>query len=166
MIVVKWINEFVVSQHPVQLGSQDATTAPAPAAALAAAAHGTTNAATVNHPGRVSQAGPVSGAAAAAATAGNAPTKPTDLRNPSLLLTSSMPLPLLAQQQQQQQQNKQVVKRKVVEVEPEPKYVKSDESTSPLELLINANCDYSRYRCRVNSIRFRDTLMFQTRIYE
>lgn len=61
---------------------------------------------------------------------------------------------------------KQIVKKKVVEVEPEPKYTKIEDSVAPLELLLNANCDYCRYRCRVNAIRFKDTLMFQTRVFE
>ncbi|CAF0787663.1 unnamed protein product [Brachionus calyciflorus] len=65
-----------------------------------------------------------------------------------------------------QMSNKQIVRKKVVEVEPEPKYTKSDELTQPLELFVNANCDYSRYRCKTSSIRFKDTLMFQTRVYE
>lgn len=63
-------------------------------------------------------------------------------------------------------QLKQIVKKKVVEIEPEPKYMRLDENVTPLELLLNANCDYCRYRCRVNAIRFRDTLMFQTRVFE
>ncbi len=61
---------------------------------------------------------------------------------------------------------KQIVKRKVVEVEPEPRYTKSDETVLPLELYVSVNCDYSKYRCKTNAIRFKDTLMFQTRVFE
>ncbi len=62
--------------------------------------------------------------------------------------------------------SKQIIRKKVVEIEPEPKYVKSDENTQPLELFVSANCDYSKYRCKTNVIRFKDTLMFQTRVFE
>ena len=61
---------------------------------------------------------------------------------------------------------KQIVKKKVVEVEPEPKHSRLDESVPPLELLVSANSDFCRYRCRVNAIRLKDTLMFQTRVFE
>ncbi|RMZ93881.1 hydrocephalus-inducing -like protein, partial [Brachionus plicatilis] len=46
-----------------------------------------------------------------------------------------------------------------------PKFTKSDETIQPLEIFVSANCDYSRYRCKTSSIRFKDTLMFQTRVY-
>jgi hydrocephalus-inducing protein len=62
--------------------------------------------------------------------------------------------------------NKQIVRKKVVEVEPEPRHVRSDESVQPLELYVSANCDYCRFKCRTNAIRFKDTLMFQTRVFE
>jgi hydrocephalus-inducing protein len=64
--------------------------------------------------------------------------------------------------------NKQgIVRKKVVETEPEPKHSKLDgENVQPIELYISANCDYCRYRCKTNAIRFKDTLMFQTRVFE
>lgn len=65
-----------------------------------------------------------------------------------------------------QQSNKQIIKKKVVETEPEPKHIKLDDSVQPIELFVSANCDYCKYRCRTNAVRFRDTLMFQTRVYE
>lgn len=61
---------------------------------------------------------------------------------------------------------KQIVKKKIIEIEPEPKYVRVDDTVQSIELFINANCDYCRYRCRTNAIRFKDTLMFQTRVFE
>jgi hydrocephalus-inducing protein len=61
---------------------------------------------------------------------------------------------------------KQTIRRKVIETEPEPKHIKIDEQTQPMELYISANCDYCKYKCRTNVIRFKDTLMFQTRVYE
>ncbi len=62
--------------------------------------------------------------------------------------------------------SKQIIRKKVVEIEPEPRYIKSEENTQPLELFVTANCDYSKYRCKTNVIRFKDTLMFQTRVFE
>ena len=65
-----------------------------------------------------------------------------------------------------QMSNKQIIKKKVIEIEPEPKNTKLDETTQPVEIFVSANCDFSRYRCKTSSIRFKDTLMFQTRVYE
>ena len=61
---------------------------------------------------------------------------------------------------------KQTIRKKVIEMEPEPKHTKVDEQVQPMELYISANCDYCKYKCRTNVIRFKDTLMFQTRVYE
>ena len=61
---------------------------------------------------------------------------------------------------------KQIIRKKIVEVEPEPRHTRSDEAVQPMELFISANCDYSKYKCKTNAIRFKDTLMFQTRVYE
>ena len=57
-------------------------------------------------------------------------------------------------------------KRKVVETEPEPPHVEVADSARNVELLVNATADYSKFKCKVESINFRETLMFQTRIYE
>lgn len=61
---------------------------------------------------------------------------------------------------------KQIIRKKVIETEPEPRYTKVDEQVQPMELFISANCDYCKHRCRTSAIRFKDTLMFQTRVYE
>jgi hydrocephalus-inducing protein len=61
---------------------------------------------------------------------------------------------------------KQSLRKKVIETEVEPKNTKVDENIPPIELFISANADFCRYRCKTNSIRFKDTLMFQTRIYQ
>lgn len=151
MTIIKWINDFVLtSQNQPVLQDLNAT-----------APHVVTNPAppAISLPGRNSQASHVFGGAL-----NNQPTKgAVDLRNSSMVFTSTAAsLPVQAAPQ-----IKQIVKKKVVEVEPEPKHTRSEDNVSSLlELLINANCDYCRYRCRVNSIRFKDTLMFQTRVYE
>lgn len=62
--------------------------------------------------------------------------------------------------------NAQTVRKKVIEMEPEPKHTRLDEITRNLELFINANCDYSRVKCSTHAVRFKDTFMFQTRVYE
>jgi len=54
----------------------------------------------------------------------------------------------------------------VIEVEPEPRHQRSEEASSPLELFLSATCDYAKYKCRTGSVRFKDTLMLQTRVYE
>ena len=61
---------------------------------------------------------------------------------------------------------KQIILKKVVEVEQEPRHVKSDETIQPMDLFLSVNCDYCRFRCKTNVIRFKDTLMFQTRVFE
>lgn len=57
-------------------------------------------------------------------------------------------------------------KRKVVETEPEPPHIEVADSARTVELLVNATADYSKFKCKVDSIHFRETLMFQTRVYE
>ena len=58
------------------------------------------------------------------------------------------------------------IKKKITETEIEPQYSKYDDSIQSLQLYISANCDYSRYKCSSHVVRFKDTLMFQTRIFE
>ena len=57
-------------------------------------------------------------------------------------------------------------KRKVVETEPEPPYTEVADSARNVELLVNATADYSKFKCKVEQIHFKETLMFQTRVYE
>jgi len=40
------------------------------------------------------------------------------------------------------------------------------ESSRTVDLLVNAVADFSKYKCKVEAINFRETLMFQTRVYE
>lgn len=57
-------------------------------------------------------------------------------------------------------------KRKVVETEPEPAHTEVADSARNVELLVNGIADYSKFKCKVESINFKETLMFQTRVYE
>lgn len=56
-------------------------------------------------------------------------------------------------------------KKKIIEVENEPPYTALENSTKDVELLLSAVCDYAKYRCKVENIHFKDTLMFQSRVY-
>lgn len=57
-------------------------------------------------------------------------------------------------------------KRKVVETEPEPPHTEVPDSARNVELLVNAVADYSKYKLKLENVTFRETLMFQTRVYE
>ena len=57
-------------------------------------------------------------------------------------------------------------KRKVIETEPEPAYTEIAESARSIDLLVSVNCDYCKYKCKTDTIHFKDTLMFQTRVFE
>ena len=57
-------------------------------------------------------------------------------------------------------------KRKVVEIEPEPACTEVSETARSVDLLISAVADYAKFSCDTSNIAFRDTLMFQSRVYE
>lgn len=56
-------------------------------------------------------------------------------------------------------------KKKIIEVENEPPYTPLENSTKDVELLLSAVCDFAKYRCKVENIHFKDTVMFQSRVY-
>jgi len=56
-------------------------------------------------------------------------------------------------------------KKKVIETEPEPVHTQQPDSARSISLLISANANYSKYLLKQDHLLFRDTLMFQTRIY-
>ena len=57
-------------------------------------------------------------------------------------------------------------KKKVVETEPEPANTEVPESARNVDLLVTVVSDYSKCKTKVESIQFKDTLMFQTRVYD
>ncbi|KAL3860158.1 hypothetical protein ACJMK2_010318 [Sinanodonta woodiana] len=57
-------------------------------------------------------------------------------------------------------------KKKVVETEPEPAHSEVLDTTRNFELFVNAVADYSKCKSKIESIHFKDTLMFQTRVFE
>ena len=56
-------------------------------------------------------------------------------------------------------------KKKVIEVESEPPFTPLENSTMDVELLLSAVCDYAKFRCKTENVLFKDTLMFQSRVY-
>ncbi|KAJ8272065.1 hypothetical protein COCON_G00109240 [Conger conger] len=57
-------------------------------------------------------------------------------------------------------------KKKVLETDPEPEHSVLENSSRELELLISAVCDYAQFSCPTDPIRFRDTLLYQTRAFQ
>ncbi|XP_075045519.1 hydrocephalus-inducing protein homolog [Mixophyes fleayi] len=56
-------------------------------------------------------------------------------------------------------------KKKVIETDPEPAHTVQDQGTREVELLVSATVDYVRYKATCEEVRFRDTLLYQTRVY-
>ena len=55
--------------------------------------------------------------------------------------------------------------KKIVETEPEPPFTEVAESSRSLDLLVSVNADYCKFKCKAESVHFKDTLMLQTRVY-
>ena len=58
------------------------------------------------------------------------------------------------------------MKKKVIETEAEPAYTEVVESVRSIDLLVSVVADYCKYTCKTTSVHFKDTLMFQSRLYE
>ncbi|XP_078527074.1 hydrocephalus-inducing protein homolog isoform X2 [Lissotriton helveticus] len=58
------------------------------------------------------------------------------------------------------------IKKKVVETDPEPAHTVYDGSSRELGLHISGTIDYAQFTCRTENVQFKDTLLFQTRVYE
>ena len=56
-------------------------------------------------------------------------------------------------------------KKKVVEIEKEPSHTVMEGSIRDLVLSVNGVIDYVKYGCPIESVMFKDTLMYQTRAY-
>lgn len=63
-------------------------------------------------------------------------------------------------------QNPRPLKKKIIETEVEPAYTEVVETARNVDLLVCGVADYCKYSCKNDLIQFRDTLMFQTRVYE
>lgn len=58
------------------------------------------------------------------------------------------------------------LKKKVVETEREPVHQVIEETHTDLELSITAIADFCKYECPITEIKFRETMMYQTRAYK
>ncbi|XP_044289866.1 hydrocephalus-inducing protein homolog [Varanus komodoensis] len=56
-------------------------------------------------------------------------------------------------------------KRKVIEIDPEPAHVTLEEGGRELELRVSATVDYAQYKMEVDTVHFKDTLLFQARVF-
>ncbi|XP_018431432.1 PREDICTED: hydrocephalus-inducing protein homolog, partial [Nanorana parkeri] len=57
-------------------------------------------------------------------------------------------------------------KKKVIETDPEPTHTLLDDGSRHVELLVSAAVDYAQYKASSKDIKFRDTLLYQTRVYK
>ncbi|XP_062403912.1 hydrocephalus-inducing protein homolog [Sardina pilchardus] len=63
-------------------------------------------------------------------------------------------------------QKKEPSKKKVIEIDPEPSNTVVENSSRELELLLSAVCDYATFSCHTEPIHFKDTMLYQTRVYK
>ncbi|KAG8143780.1 hypothetical protein E2320_000954, partial [Naja naja] len=56
-------------------------------------------------------------------------------------------------------------KKKVIETDPEPAHMTVEESSQDLALRVSANIDFAQYKMDEDVVHFRDTLLFQTRVF-
>ncbi|KAI4885088.1 hypothetical protein NFI96_023140 [Prochilodus magdalenae] len=59
----------------------------------------------------------------------------------------------------------QPAKKKVVETDPEPAHLVVENSSQELELTISATCDYAQFECHAEPIHFKDTMLYQSRVF-
>ncbi|XP_077145064.1 hydrocephalus-inducing protein homolog isoform X4 [Ranitomeya variabilis] len=57
-------------------------------------------------------------------------------------------------------------KKKVIETDPEPAHMLLDAEPRDVELLISATVDYAQVTAKCEPVHFRDTLLYQTRVYK
>ncbi|XP_054435188.1 hydrocephalus-inducing protein homolog [Pteronotus mesoamericanus] len=57
-------------------------------------------------------------------------------------------------------------KRKVVETDPEPAHSVLEENYRELQLQISANVNFASYQCKTSEVRFKGTLVYQTRVFQ
>ncbi|XP_039769505.1 hydrocephalus-inducing protein homolog isoform X2 [Ornithorhynchus anatinus] len=58
------------------------------------------------------------------------------------------------------------VKKKVIETDPEPTHTLLEDSSRELELQISAVVDYTAFKCEMENVQFKETLLFQTRVFK
>eukprot|EP00079_Xenopus_tropicalis_P024447 XP_012817094.1 PREDICTED: hydrocephalus-inducing protein homolog isoform X1 [Xenopus tropicalis] len=60
----------------------------------------------------------------------------------------------------------QSTKKKVIETDPEPAHVVLDDGSRELELLVTAKVDHAQFMTDCDQVVFKDTLLYQTRVYK
>nr|XP_029134421.1 hydrocephalus-inducing protein homolog [Labrus bergylta] len=65
-----------------------------------------------------------------------------------------------------QETPQQPVKNKVIKTDPEPCCTVVDGSQWEMELRITAVCDYVKFSCKIDTIDFKDTMLYQTRLHQ
>lgn len=54
----------------------------------------------------------------------------------------------------------------VIETDPEPAHSVLEENYRELQIQISANVNYASYQCQMSDVNFKDTLVYQTRVFE
>ncbi|XP_051024710.1 hydrocephalus-inducing protein homolog [Acomys russatus] len=57
-------------------------------------------------------------------------------------------------------------KKKVIETDPEPAHSIVEENYRELRIQISANVDFASYQCQTSDVFFKETLVYQTRVFE
>ncbi|XP_066494024.1 hydrocephalus-inducing protein-like [Tiliqua scincoides] len=57
-------------------------------------------------------------------------------------------------------------KKKVIETDPEPAHMTVEDSARELELWVSATVDYAQYAMEVDTVHFKETMLFQTRVFK
>lgn len=56
-------------------------------------------------------------------------------------------------------------KQKITEKEPEPEHRAEESSAKDLNVFVSALVSFAEYECAATTVKFKDTYMFQTRLY-
>ncbi|XP_073785286.1 hydrocephalus-inducing protein homolog isoform X1 [Danio rerio] len=62
--------------------------------------------------------------------------------------------------------SQQPTKRKKVVTDPEPPHTVVENSSREIELIVSATCDYVQFQCDNRPIHFKDTMLYQTRVFQ
>ncbi|XP_030621187.1 hydrocephalus-inducing protein homolog [Chanos chanos] len=66
----------------------------------------------------------------------------------------------------QQASPQRPAKKKEIKTDPEPAHSVVENSYREMELMISAMCDYAKFTCNTEPIRFKDTMLYQTRVFQ
>ena len=57
-------------------------------------------------------------------------------------------------------------KKKITEIDSEPPCHEIEDTSRNINLLTSAVSDYCKFKCKTEHVKFKDTLMLQTRVFE